>query len=648
MKAFVSCIMILFSMTVLHSEEHNSSVSFDFVMQDIQDIIYAVSLSHDISIVCDDTVVGKTSFRFSGADFDKAVQSFLLTNRLYARKIDGVVVVSKIDIEKVRGENDLYNVNAYDINPSTILNKLSEAANIPISYEILPSTPISIHVEKVRVEEAVLIIMKAFPDYAVTLDDRSIHIAKSLFSSKRQNSLTNQYTGNLSIVVENDTYNIDIQEASFFESIDTLFQVTGSQYCNLLDSDRIITRTLFSAPSLDNTLLKLCAQAKADFTYYDGMYIIYGREGSSDDLSKLNKYWKTISLKFLSASTLESLFAVRFPLLEVLVLSQSKVQVKVNTKEDKEVGVFVGLYDVPEKTHIVHLQYITTEKLLKHLPHGIREEQFRDSGNGHSLFFSGSNEAYDVLVEYLKVLDSPSKIIGYDLLVLQVQESESVNWKPKFSAQAVSRGDRTMGNLHLGSVFALNLDVVSVFGYTFAAELQTAIGENRAKVYVDTKLQGLSGSPIHFQNTNTFRYQDTAIDPDTGKPIYSGVTREIIAGLVLQIEGWVSGDGMVTTKVTASLSRRGADVTELGNPPPTSEKVVTTEVRGKSGEPIVLSGLVQNDSTFIEEGTPGLSSIPLLGWLFKSHQKSEENTEMIIYLVPHVETNAKEGLYDRF
>ncbi|MBO4320030.1 MAG: hypothetical protein J5857_06120, partial [Treponema sp.] len=81
-----------------------------------------------------------------------------------------------------------------------------------------------------------------------------------------------------------------------------------------------------------------------------------------------------------------------------------------------------------------------------------------------------------------------------------------------------------------------------------------------------------------------------------------------------------------------------------GNPPPTSEKVITTEVLCKSGEPIVLSGLVQNESSFIEQRTPGLGKIPVLGWAFKGRKETEEKTEMVIYLVPHWEKNDDETI----
>jgi type II secretory pathway component GspD/PulD (secretin) len=107
--------------------------------------------------------------------------------------------------------------------------------------------------------------------------------------------------------------------------------------------------------------------------------------------------------------------------------------------------------------------------------------------------------------------------------------------------------------------------------------------------------------------------------------------------LTLDVTGSVSGDGMITSKVTAQVSRRGADVTSMaGNPPPTSEKSITTEVRSRSGEPVVLSGLVQDDSTIVTERVPFISRIPIVGWLFKAQTKTREKTEMIIYLVPHV------------
>ena len=140
------------------------------------------------------------------------------------------------------------------------------------------------------------------------------------------------------------------------------------------------------------------------------------------------------------------------------------------------------------------------------------------------------------------------------------------------------------------------------------------------------------------------------MDPETGKPVYSGVTREIISGLKLEILGWATEDGKITSTVTASVTRRGVDSSSItGNPPPTTEKTVTTEVVGKSGEPVVLSGLIQNSETEEELRTPVLSKIPLIGNLFKSRKKTKEKTQMVMYLVPVLENEQKskcDDIYD--
>ncbi len=638
MKKGISIIFVM--LVAIYSYGEESNLSFDFVMQDIQDIVYAVSIAQGVSIVCDDTVSGKTSFRFSGTDFKTAGESFLRANRLYARKEGEIIVLSKVDIT-YHAISDTYTINAYDISPSVLFNKISEYAQIPISYELLPSILVSLHVKNIKLEEAISIVMKSFSDYAVNVADNSIHIVKTAFSQNSSASLFSKNSGTVSIDLVNNVYDINIMHGSFFESLETLFALSNLPFCNLVGSDRLITRLVSSGKNFDETLSLLCYQAEAGFTYHDGMYVLFGLENASNTLIYANSFWKTITLSFMHTETFASLFQKRFQNMDFLIISDTTMQVKTSSKEESEVDAFIVMCDTPSKVHLIELQYITSEKLLLHLPSGIAASQFVDLGTGYSLFFSGSNDAYQKLAEAIKEIDKPATIIRYDLLVLQVQESDSFNWNPSFSVDSVSLGDRTKLSGHIGSILALNVDIVSIFGYTFAAELQSAISKSKAEVYVDTQLQGISGSPIHFQNTNTFRYQDTAINPDTGKPVYSGITREIIAGLVLSIEGWVSGDGMITTKVTASLSRRGADVSDNGNPPPTSEKVVTTEVRGKSGEPIVLSGLVQNDATFVEEKTPFLSSIPLVGWLFESKNTHEEKTEMIIYLVPHVHSEHK-------
>ena len=106
---------------------------------------------------------------------------------------------------------------------------------------------------------------------------------------------------------------------------------------------------------------------------------------------------------------------------------------------------------------------------------------------------------------------------------------------------------------------------------------------------------------------------------------------------------------MITSSVTASLSRQGTDTSSsTGNPPPTSEKIVTTEVRGRSGEAVILSGLVLNAESNQQKRTPILSKLPLLGNLVKAKNTTKEKSQRVIYLVPHLEEEDSSACEKKF
>lgn len=59
-------------------------------------------------------------------------------------------------------------------------------------------------------------------------------------------------------------------------------------------------------------------------------------------------------------------------------------------------------------------------------------------------------------------------------------------------------------------------------------------------------------------------------------------------------------------------------------------------VRAKSGQVIIIGGLMQNQTTEIEGGVPGLKSIPVLGHLFKNRKQVAKRSELVILLKPTV------------
>jgi type II secretory pathway component GspD/PulD (secretin) len=163
-------------------------------------------------------------------------------------------------------------------------------------------------------------------------------------------------------------------------------------------------------------------------------------------------------------------------------------------------------------------------------------------------------------------------------------------------------------------------------------------------VYANTTLNGLSGQEIKFQNTDTYRYQEFEADADTGNITRTGVTREISSGLIVALNGWVSGDDMITISVNATVSKQNNNTIEDNSGiPSTSERVVHTQVRTPSGKPIVLSGLIKEDSNKNIKKFPLLGDIPLLGRLFKDQSDTREKTEIVIYVVPYLSRDGEAG-----
>lgn len=603
--------------------------AYEFVNRDIHEILYALSLYTGISISADDTVSGKADFRCTGDNFDEGFDSFLTQARLYAEKSEKKWLVSRIRFQK---NNDLYSLDAFDVTPMQLFEKTAIETGLCVTYDSLPNVKVSLHTGFCRQEEILKRITGLCMGFTLEREqENSFHVARN-----GQNQ--SQQSGKALFVKKDGIWYVDVQNSSLSGAAEKFLSQAEKQFCFSLGNDARISRASFKAENFDEALHILCLQSGAEFSVQDGVYFLVPSK-NKNQIAMTGKTWRKYELKFLKNAAAISLISKRFPEVDCIPLGDGENFIFLADDEKAESVIdFIALADEKNQTRLVKLKYIRTEDFIAHLPPFLDKSAISDTGHGDSFFFSGTEASYERLLKEIDLLDKPVSRVRYDLLIMQYQSTEGSEWSPKFKVGRVSLGDLNDAAVQLGSVMSLNMDVIGAFGLHFAADLQAAITESRAKVFADTTLNGVSGKPINFQNTNTYRYRDNNLDPETGEPIYSGVTKEIISGLKLEVTGTVTGDGMITTKITASVSRQGTDLsTTTGNPPPTSEKVITTEVRAKSGEPVVLSGLVQEEESENVSRVPLISRIPLIGRLFKAKEKSSEKTELVIYLLPSAE-----------
>ena len=616
--------------------------SFEFVNQDLKDIVYIMSLRSGKTIVCDDTVSGIGSFMYAAGekeadDFESVFDAFLKSNRLTVTKEDNIWIVTRIRV--INEEKGSISVNAYDSSFSSIFEKISEKTGKSIIYEILPSQRISLNIQNQSVINTVKLMLQPYSEYSVEETGAGVQIVrrKNTNPSERINDSEEKV---LSITEKNGLYTVQIKNTGITQVLDNIFTFTDSSYSNFLQEDYKINSLSFTDKTLGESLTALLEQVNAEAFIQKDMWYIFAKPERTVKDSVLDKErsWHTIGIKGAYAQKAISTALQKEKGVTLTELSGSLLAVFATEEEYSRVKSFLEETEKSLVRETIELKYISTKELLEHLPPYISKEEISDTGTGSSFFYIGNIEKKEMLLAELKEIDRPKKLVRYDLLILQYEKSASLSWGISSSAKPSVMGDRTLISGEIGSLLNINFDAITAFGLTFCEKINTAMTNNEASVFADTTLYGLSGEKLSFRNTNTYRYKDASIDPSTGKESFSTVTREITSGLVLEIDGWVSGDDTITMQITTSVSKQGVDVSKKnGNPPPTSEKNITTKIRARSGEAVVLSGLSQSDFEESSQGVPFLSKIPVIGTLFKGFDSSNSKTEMTIYLLPHIE-----------
>lgn len=679
----------------------------EFRDERLPNVLLAIGDIAGRSIVVDDTVSGRVSQVLAPMSVRAALDTVCAGHGLLWWAEGEAIRVSRVRVMWDAAARRA-SVVASSAPIAAVARRIAEVSEPPLLFDPLPREPVTFRAEAAGPAALARLLVRRHPRYAVESGDEAVYIRDTARreSAERPRVLEVGEAGGL--------YAARLHGVPLGAALSRLFAASGREYVMLATAERELRDIRLSGHGFDALLERVLAAADASFDVEEGTYYIYDVE-RRETLSRLERSVRvelshitagelerllpaaiartgTVQLdrergravvtggraevgavlRFIAAvdSPLEghryrrfdlehadvdavlSALPQRFgPVEAVRVPGANGLLARVDEQQAAVLGRFLALLDRRPEARVVRLRYIRAEDLIRHLPPEVEPAHIHTTPDPRVVMVAGPAEVQDALEEALAVIDEPVPQIRYQLLVIQYQEGRSVDWSPQAESTRMQPGDSTVFLGRIGELLSLDFDIVTSLGYRFAVELSHRIAENEARVLADTTLNGLAGRLVEFQNTDTFRYRDQQVNPETGEPESLGVTREITSGLFVGIEGWSSGDGMVTMDISATLSRRGTDVSTDGtNPPPTSERIVDTQVRTPSGEPVVIGGLIQQDVSEHVRKTPLLGSIPLLGRLFRSTTRSVEETELVLYVLPVIEEEPAEaaaGVADR-
>jgi type II secretory pathway component GspD/PulD (secretin) len=120
-----------------------------------------------------------------------------------------------------------------------------------------------------------------------------------------------------------------------------------------------------------------------------------------------------------------------------------------------------------------------------------------------------------------------------------------------------------------------------------------------------------------------------------GQDIYTQSFRNV--GTQIELEVYASEAGYVELYISMQDTRsRRVQLSNIGEALAIDGSFINTAVTVKSGRTVVLGGIITRNSSKSQSGVPVLSSIPVLGALFRNKSSSSTKQKLLVFITPTI------------
>lgn len=114
------------------------------------------------------------------------------------------------------------------------------------------------------------------------------------------------------------------------------------------------------------------------------------------------------------------------------------------------------------------------------------------------------------------------------------------------------------------------------------------------------------------------------------------------AGIKLQVTPQITNDGYIIMHVRPEQSAQtGTFTIENSETPIIETRRTDTTLRVKDGQTIIIGGLRKSGPSVVESKIPILGDIPLIGMLFRKIDTDQIESELGVFITPHIYTDGK-------
>ena len=181
------------------------------------------------------------------------------------------------------------------------------------------------------------------------------------------------------------------------------------------------------------------------------------------------------------------------------------------------------------------------------------------------------------------------------------------------------------------NIFALRPDL------NLMAAITALEGKNMLQILAEPNLVAINGKQASFTAGGQFPILTPQVGSGGGGTVMTVTFKEW--GILLEYTATVTPRGTIRLHVKPEVSSLDyANAVPMGGAliPGLTVRKAETELELESGQSFVIAGLLDKQTTESFSKIPGISSIPILGNLFKSKTVSRNNSELMILITPEL------------
>lgn len=291
---------------------------------------------------------------------------------------------------------------------------------------------------------------------------------------------------------------------------------------------------------------------------------------------------------------------------------------------------------------------------------GMEEVRIVADPDNNSLLIWATSQNYERIISTLEKMDVPPRQVLIEATIAEVTLTGNLKYGVQwFFNNRVGNGYTGNGSLGLPTDLTLTDALAGIPAGQFSYAITDSAGVVKALLNAlasDSKVKVLSSPQVMvLDNQQASIRVGTQTPVPAPQTIYGGTTITTggadykDTGVLLEVLPRVNSGGMVNMEIKQEVVEPGqlVDVSQTGSVANKQraflQRNVTSKVVVKSGQTLVLGGLIRDNRTDGQAGFPILYKIPVLGALFGNTEQQVDRTELIVLLTPRVVQGSEEA-----